>query len=132
MFGGKERPEKEQWLREAEKAYEKVFGQRDRAKESGRPLTFSEIEAQAVREGNKLACWLLEGKISTETETSGCHGEQCPCPRCGKLAKRKHEHVDTRELHARPGAVSFGHYEYYCSSCRRSFFPSGHPAEPQE
>jgi hypothetical protein len=132
MFGGKGTPDKEEWLREAQKAYEEVFGQRDKAKEGERPLSFSEIEAQAVQEGNKLACWLLEGKISTETERSGCHGEQCPCPRCGKLAKRKHEHVDTRELYARPGAVSFGHCEYYCSSCRRSFFPSGHPAEAQD
>ena len=131
MFG-QGKPDKEQWLKEAEEAYEKVFGPRDKIAEVGRPLTFSEIEAEAVREGNKLACWLLEGKISSETARSDCHGEQCNCPHCGKPAKRKREEPDTRELQARPGSVSFGRYEFYCCSCRRSFFPSGYPAEPKD
>jgi hypothetical protein len=131
MFG-QGKPDKEQWLKEAEEAYEKVFGPRDKVPEGGRPLTFSEIEEEAVREGNKLARWLLEGKISRETDSSGCHAEQCTCPHCGKPAKRKREDLDTRELQTRPGAVSFERYEYHCCSCRRSFFPSGHPAEPQD
>jgi hypothetical protein len=132
MFGGKNKPTKEEWLREAEKAYQEVFGQRDKSIEVGRPLTFSEIEEEAVREGNRLARWLLEEKISIETENSGCHGEQCFCPHCGKPAKRKREDLETRRLQARPGAVSFGRYEYHCCSCRRSFFPSGHPVEAED
>ena len=130
MFG-QGKPDKEAWLKEAEEAYEKVFGPRDKAPEGGRPLTFSEIEEEAVREGNKLARWLLEGKISSESARSGSQGEPCTCPHCGQPAKCKREEPDTRELRARPGAVSFDRYEYYCCSCRRSFFPSGHPAEPQ-
>ena len=131
MFGGSRKTDKDQWLREAEQAYERVFGQRDRLRETDRPLTFSEIEEEAVREGNRLARVLLESKISSETETSGCHGEENACPHCGKPAKRKREDLESRELHARPGAVLFGRYQYYCGSCRRSFFPSGSPAKPQ-
>ena len=131
VFGEKRKANKEDWLREAEEAYEKIFGQRDKIGERHRPLTFSEIEEAAVQEGNKLTRWLLEGKISTESEKSGCHGEPCPCPHCGRPAKQKREEPDTREVHARPGAVSFDRHEYYCCVCRRSFFPSGRPAESQ-
>ena len=114
MFGQKGKPDKEAWLRETEKAYERVFGERDRIQNGGRPMTFSEIEEAAVREGNQLARQLLEGKVAAETERAGCHGETCPCPKCGKPAKRRREEPDDRALRARPGAVSFARYEYYC------------------
>lgn len=114
-------PDKQEWLREAEEAYQRVFGQRDRLGES-RPSTFSQIEEEAVREGNKLARFFIEGKISSQLEASGCHEEAGHCPCCGKLAKRKREEPETREIHARPGVVSLERYEYYCVGCRRSFF----------
>jgi len=131
MFG-QGKPDKEQWLKEAQEAYEKVFGPGEKIPEGGRPLTFSEIEAEAVTEGNKLARWLLEGKISSQSARTDWHRERCNCPHCGKPAKRKREEPESRELQARPGPVSFRRYEYYCSSCRRCFFPSGHPAEPED
>lgn len=131
MFGQDQRRSKEAWLKEAEKAYEKVFGERDRIRKGGGPMTFSEIEDEAVREGNQLARWLLEGKISAQSEESGCHEETCPCPHCGKLAKRKREDVDTRQLRARPGTVSMDRYGYFCAWCRRVFFPSGRSAQPE-
>ncbi|MGH7426571.1 MAG: hypothetical protein ACREJP_10465 [Candidatus Methylomirabilales bacterium] len=124
-------PDKKEWLREAEAAYERVFGERDRLGQGRGPTTFSEIEAEAVREGNQLARWLLEGKISSQAEVSHCHAEECPCPFCGKPAKRRREDLETREVHARPGAVSFQRYEYYCVPCRRYFFSAGPQAEPQ-
>lgn len=131
MFGQGRKPDKEAWLREAERAYEEVFGERDRIRKLNRLMTFSEIEEEAVREGNQLARWLLEGKIATETERAGCHGETCPCPRCGQPARRRREEPESRRLRARPGSVAFARREYYCLPCRRPFFPSGHPAGPQ-
>lgn len=122
MSSKKRTPDKEEWLKEAEEAYERVFGERDRLGESRQPTTFSEIEAEAVREGNQLARRLIEGKISSSLEASGCHGGECHCPFCGKPAKRMREDREAREVHARPGAVSFERYEYYCGRCRRSFF----------
>jgi hypothetical protein len=124
-------PDKEEWLREAAAAYERVFGERDRRDQGHRPTTFSELEAEAVEEGNQLARRLLEGKISSQAEVSDCHGEQCSCPFCGKPAKRKREDLETREVLARPGAVSFKRYAYYCVRCRRSFFSAGPQSEPQ-
>jgi hypothetical protein len=124
-------PDKEEWLRQAEQAYERVFGRHDRLGEGPRPTSFSEIEEEAVREGNQLARWLLESKISTHVDASCCHEEGCKCPFCGKPAKRKREGRKTREVHARPGIVSFGRCEYYCGHCRRSFFPAGPRAQPQ-
>lgn len=121
--------DKEEWLKEAERAYERVFGERDRIGEGRRPLTFSEIEDEAVREGNHLARRLLEGKISSAAAGSGHEDEECRCPRCGRKAKRKREEPADREVQARPGTVSFQRYRFYCSSCRRSFFPSGPRAE---
>ena len=121
----KGKPDKEEWLREAERAYEAVFGQRDRTTQDHRPLTFSEIEEEAVQEGNRLARLLLEGKLSSEAAGSLYQEEECSCPRCGGAAKRKREDQETREIQARPGTVSFRRYEYYCRACRRSFFPSG-------
>ena len=125
------KPDKTEWIKEAEQAYERVFGERDRATEACGIATFSEIEDEVVRESNKLARWLLEGKISSESAHSGCGEENCPCPFCGKLAKRKREDLEGREIHARPGTVSFQRYEFYCGPCRRSFFPSRPRAEPQ-
>jgi len=90
MFG-KGKPDKEEWLREAERAYERVFGQRDKVGNSPGFPTFSELEDKAVREGNQLARWLLEGKLSSEAESSDCHREECSCPRCGRASKRKNE-----------------------------------------
>lgn len=124
-------PDKEEWLRKAEEAYEKVFGERDRLGQGRGSATFSEIEAEAVEEGNRLARWLIEGKISSEAEALDSHGEECPCPFCGKPAKRKREDLEDREVHARPGAVSFERYGYYCVPCRRLFFSAGPQAEPQ-
>lgn len=125
-------PNKEEWLREAEKAYEKVFGQRDKLGEGRRPMTFTEIESEAVQEGNKLARWLLEGKISTEAEAADCHAEECNCPVCKRPAKRRSEDLETRDVHARPGAVSFERYGYYCVPCRRLFFSGGPQAQPED
>lgn len=130
-MSSKRAPNKEEWLREAEEAYERVFGKRDKLGEGRRTMTFSEIEEEAVREGNELARRLLEGKISAESEASGCHGEECQCPFCGRLAKRKREEAESREVQARPGTVSFDRYEYYCMRCRRHFFSAGPQAEPQ-
>lgn len=124
-------PDKEEWLREAAQAYERFFGRRDRLGEGPQPTSFSEIEEEAVREGNQLARWLLESKISTHVGDSCCHEAECSCPFCGKPAKRKREEVKTREIHARPGVVSFKRCEYYCGHCRRSFFPAGPQAQPQ-
>ena len=131
MFGQRGKPDKEEWLREAERAYEEVFGHRDKEAVTDRPLTFSEIEEEAVREGNRLARLLLEGKISSETEQANCHGERSPCPHCRKPAKRKREDLEAREVQARPGVISFRRYQYYCPACRGSFFPSGHTARPE-
>ena len=135
MFGGKNKPDKEEWLKEAQRAYEAVFGERDRMTTPSpdrRLLTFSEIEEEAVREGNRLARWMLERKISSEAAHGNCQGEECTCPWCGKLAKRKREDLKTREVWARPGPVSFERVEYHCRACRRSFFPSGPRFEPQD
>jgi hypothetical protein len=121
-MSSKRTPDKEEWLRNAAQAYDRAFGERDRLGEGRQPMTFSEIEEEAVREGNRLARWLLEGMISSKVEASGAHGEECDCPSCGKPAKRKREGLETREVHARPGPVSFERYEYYCGRCRKSFF----------
>ena len=131
MSSKKRTSDKEEWLRQAEAAYEKVFGERDRLAQGSGPTTFSEIEAEAVSEANQLGRWLLERKIASEAEVSDCHGEQCPCPFCQKPAKRKREDLETREVRARPGTVSLKRYEYYCVRCRRSFFPDRPQAEPE-
>ena len=130
MFG-KGKPDKEEWLREAEQAYERVFGQRDKVGTNARFPTFTELEEEAVREGNQLARWLLEGKISNEAQSSDCHREECSCPRCGNACKRKEEEQKSRDLRSRAGSVSLKRCEYYCVSCRKSFFPAGPQAGPQ-
>jgi hypothetical protein len=124
-------PDKAEWLRKAEEAYDRVFGKRDRLGEGSRPTTFNEIEAEAVGEGNALSCWLLESKISSEAQASDCHGHECPCPFCGKPAKRQREDPETREVQARPGNVSFERHQYYCVACRRLFFSGRSQAGPE-
>jgi len=60
-------PSKEEWLREAERDYEKLFVK----DEGNKPLTFREIEAQAVEAGDKLSRWLLEKKLPNDSAGLG-------------------------------------------------------------
>jgi hypothetical protein len=114
--------DKETWFEEAKRAYEEFC--RKRA-QSGQGLgTFSELEQQSVEAGDRLARFLIASAISNES-TESDHREECDCPRCGKPAKRRDETAETRELHARPGAVAFGRQAYYCVRCRKVFFPNG-------
>ena len=122
MCQEKRKPAKEEWLEEAERAYNEMFGPGGRRNK--KPATFTELEDQACEVGERLTRWLLEKKISKEAGESSCEEEECPCPRCGKAAKRKEEGQEVRELRARPGPVAFDRQGYYCPSCRKVFFPS--------
>ena len=75
MSSDEVRPSKEEWLEEAEKAYERAFGERDR--KHGRPSTFVELEEAACEEGDRLTRWLLEKKIGCESES--CNSGAQPC-----------------------------------------------------
>ena len=114
---GEKKPDSEGWLEEARRTYDQIFG----AKAPKDLLTFRQIEAYAVAQGERLTRWLLERMLIED----GAHPETWPCPHCGKPASAKEEGPEPREIIAKPGSVGFARQGYFCPSCRKVFFPSG-------
>ena len=112
----------EGWLEEARRSFERAFAKKD----SEGPMTFSQIEELAVQEGQRVARFLLEKKLESEAAKHS-QAEEASCPTCGKPAERKQEDRERREIIARPGAVGIERRAYYCTRCRKTFFPGGLP-----
>ena len=116
----KRKPDKEDWMKEAEEAYERFLGD-DSSWEN--PRTFDEIERHAVEVGDRLTSWLLEkglGRPSAEPTS----GTEAPCPRCGRACQPKDEGPEVREVETTRGEVPLTRRGYYCRPCRRVFFSS--------
>jgi len=128
MCAEREKPQKQQWLEEAERAYEEFFARKSK---SGKRLgTFRELEGWAVVAGDRLGRWLLERKISSES-TEAEREKEHDCPYCGKPARPREEGPERREVYAKPGSVCFEREGFYCPSCRKVFFPSGPGTRPE-
>ncbi|MCI0409849.1 MAG: hypothetical protein L0191_15005 [Acidobacteria bacterium] len=121
MFGEKN-SDKDAWFEEAKRAYEEFCAKRA---QQGKALgTFSELEAQAVEAGDRLARFLIENRIAVQSTESPA-AEECECPHCGRPARRKDEEPEGREIRAKPGAVGLERQGYYCVPCRKVFFSGG-------
>jgi len=86
----------------------------------GRNKTFDEMELAANAIGDRLSAKVLQRSVSSGE--SG-QSEACRCPKCNSLGKRLDE-PDPRLIEALRGEVQWNENEYFCSKCRKSFFPS--------
>lgn len=74
------------------------------------------LENDAVEIGDQVHAELVKQRsIRRPAE------EESACPECGKLGRYKDQRE--RELIGRRGPVAISEPEYYCPTCRQSFFP---------
>ena len=120
MDPAKRKALQEDWIEEAKRSFDQFFGEDPR----GGQVTFRQIEAAAVQEGDRVARWFLEKRL--ETERAECDSSVgCACPICGNSARPKEGGPEPREIVTKPGRISFERLGFYCPSCRKVFFPSG-------
>ena len=85
--------------------------------ESDEPL-ITQIEDWAIAIGDAMMVRVMQRKL--ESRPPGSSQECCPtCGRPGQHKGRRKRLLDTRR-----GPVQLEEAEYYCSSCRKSFFPA--------
>jgi len=88
------------------------------------PLTAGEngcllevAEDWAVLVGDHLSRQVLTEQVTVTQESAA----ESVCPQCQQLGRSKGHRK--RRVETRRGAVHVNEPEYYCSRCRRSFFP---------
>lgn len=84
--------------------------------------TFVDLEELAAEIGDEVGRKLCEGELASRAERA-THLEQCECPKCGALCPRGEP--EPMLLQGLRGEIAFSQPSYFCSRCRRSFFPSG-------
>jgi len=85
--------------------------------ESDEPL-MTRIEDWAIEIGDAVMTRAVERKLESRLPTDN---QEC-CPTCGRPGHRKGSRG--RLLQTRRGKVRLEEAEYYCSGCRKSFFPA--------
>ena len=83
------------------------------------PLTFAQLEDTCIEAGDLFSLLALQGQVDEQTEDVP---EAC-CPDCEKEGVRQPDD-EARVLETDRGEVQWTESNFYCSRCRRAFFPS--------
>ena len=115
---------RQQWLQQAGAAFDLYFDG-----EQNPPLvTFSQREGRACSLTRELAAWLLEQDLADDPAVRPDDSQPNACPRCSRPARRHsppEEPLPRRQLTCAAGEVTLCREQWYCKTCRVSFFPSG-------
>ena len=84
--------------------------------------TLVDLEELTAQIGDEFGRQLCENELTSRSERAA-KLEQCECPKCGLLCPRGEP--EPMVLQGLRGEVAFSQPTYFCSHCRRSFFPSG-------
>jgi hypothetical protein len=84
--------------------------------------TLVDLEELTTKLGDELGRQLCEKELTSRSERAG-ELEQCECPKCGLLCPRGEP--EPALLQGLRGELAFSQPSYFCSRCRRSFFPAG-------
>ena len=84
--------------------------------------TFVDLEELTAQIGDEFGRQLCENELASRSERAS-KLEQCECPKCGALCPRGEP--EPVVLQGSRGDVAFRQPSYFCSRCRRSFFPVG-------
>jgi hypothetical protein len=92
-------------------------------------LTFDQREKVIDTKLKEKACKLLEKHIELDPDGISKNPDEttlCHCGACSKLCRDTEGHIKTfkREIKTKQGIVEVEEYQYYCSKCRKVFFPS--------
>jgi hypothetical protein len=116
---------RQQWLQQAEAVFELLFD----ADQQDQLVTFDQREERACSLSKELTTWLLEQHAAQDPAVRPTAVP--PCPRCGQPAQRRTppgQPLPARQLTTTAGEVTLKREQWYCSSCRAAFFPSGSQA----
>ena len=95
---------------------------REHQRELAAAGTFVDLEKLTAEMGDEVSRQLCENELASRSERAS-KLEQCECPKCGALCPRgEPEPVVFQGLR---GEIGFNQPSYFCSRCRRSFFPAG-------
>ena len=86
--------------------------------------TFVALEELTAKIGDEFGRQLCENELLDRAKRAA-NVEQCECPECGTLCPRGEP--EPMVLQGLRGEVAFNQPSYFCSRCRRSFFPSDRP-----
>lgn len=87
---------------------------------------FSEMEDASVQFAQAFQRGFLGAKLKRDAQR---YGDSQKCPDCGQACGR---HEETRPLHVRHGCLELSEPAFYCTRCRRDFFPSACGSEAHE
>jgi hypothetical protein len=130
-----EQPKKDIEKRKKEllEAYKKKL---DKIFDSGTyDLTFDQREKLIDAEFDGDRCKVLEEHIESDPESVGNKKPDetsvCVCGRCATLCRDEEgdPKIVEREIKTKRGVVKIKKWGYYCSHCRKVFFPSGKKAK---
>lgn len=115
---------RQQWLQQAGAAFDLYFDGQQKP-----PLvTFSQREDRACSLSRELTAWLLEQDLADDPAVRPDDSAAISCPRCSRPARRQTPAgaaLPRRQLTCAAGEVTLCREQWYCKTCRVSFFPSG-------
>lgn len=88
---------------------------------------FSQIEDDAIAVADAIGREVMQ--ILVARQAAQIHQAVLPCPDCGGPCERGEEDVGQERL-TRRGDVGWSEPKYYCTKCRRSFFPGERQSGP--
>jgi hypothetical protein len=118
---------RQQWLQQAAAAFDLYFDD----EQSPPSTTFSHREDRACSLTRELAAWLLEQDLADDPAVRPEDAQPVPCPRCSRPARRvapPDDPLPRRQLTCAAGEITLCREQWYCKTCRVSFFPSGSQA----
>jgi hypothetical protein len=115
---------RQQWLQQAAAAFDLYFD----GQQTPPLVTFTQREGRACSLTQELAAWLLEQDLADDPAVRPDDAQPIPCPRCSRPARRQTppgQPLPRRQLTCAAGEVTLCREQWYCKTCRVSFFPSG-------
>ena len=115
---------RQQWLQQAEAAFDLYFD----GGQAEPPVTFTQREDRVCSLTRELAAWLLEQDLAADPAVRPDQASPACCPKCGRPARRRTpaaEPLPRRQVTSAAGEVTLSREQWYCKTCRVSFFPSG-------
>lgn len=120
---------KQELLEAHKKKLDKVFDS------STNDLTFDEREKLIDSLLDEDRCKVLEEHIEHDPISASSKDPEdtyvCSCGRCSILCRDEQGNpkIEEREIKTKRGIVNIREYGYYCSHCRKVFFPSARKAK---
>ena len=78
------------------------------------------VEDWAIEVGDQLARQVMSQQAARVAREQPA-AEECPCPKCQQPARWRGQRK--RRIETRRGTIHVPEPEYFCTRCRRSFFP---------